>query len=99
MNCIIYGTKCEYTTGWPQQTEKRKDPPEQIGRTRAKKKQRVSDDEEEKEERSLKSRSPTAEEEERLEAECSGQSVTDVADPISHLPHQESEDRKGMFWC
>lgn len=93
MNCIIYGTKCEYTTAWPHQAEKRKDTPAQNGhdRSRSRKKQRTSDDEEEKEVRSAESRSPTADEEERLEAECGGQSVTDAADPINYLPDRAAE--------
>jgi hypothetical protein len=93
MNCIIYGTKCEYTTGWPQLSEKRKEGPERSsnGRSRARKKQRISDDEDEKGTRSPHSRSPTEDEEERLEAECSGQSVTDAADPINHLPDRTAE--------
>lgn len=91
MNCIIYGTKCEYTTSWPQQTEKRKDENNGNCRSRLRKKQRISDDEEEKEARSAHSRSPTADEEERLEAECSGQSVTDAADHINHLPDRAAE--------
>ncbi|TLD25676.1 hypothetical protein E2P81_ATG09333 [Venturia nashicola] len=102
MNCIIYGTKCEYTTAWPQQGEKRKHVPEQLGngRSRSRKKQRASDDEEEKEARSAHSRSPTADEEERLEAECSGHSVTDAADPINHLPDRAAEvelEEKGII--
>ncbi|KAE9963906.1 hypothetical protein EG328_010959 [Venturia inaequalis] len=102
MNCIIYGTKCEYTTAWPQQAEKRKDAPEQNGngRSRSRKKQRISDDEDEKEAPSTHSRSPTAEEEERLEAECSAQSVTDAADPINSLPDRAAEvelEEKGII--
>jgi hypothetical protein len=93
MNCIIYGTKCEYTTSWPQQSEKRKDAPDRNsnGRAKARKKQRTSDDEEEKGTHSPYSRSPTEDEEERLEAECSAQSVTDAADPINHIPDKTEE--------
>jgi hypothetical protein len=99
MNCIIYGTKCEYTTAWPQQSEKRKCAPARNsnGRSRARKKQRTTDDEDET--RSPHSRSPTEDEEERLEAECSGQPVSDAADPINHLPDRAAEaelEEKGI---
>jgi hypothetical protein len=89
---MIYGTKCEYTTAWPHQSEKRKEAPERNcnGGSRARKKQRASEAEGGNN-RSPQSRSPTEEEEEALEAECSGQSVTDAADPINHLPDRAAE--------
>jgi hypothetical protein len=93
MNCIIYGTKCEYTTAWAQQSDKRKEHPDRTsGRTRARKKVKTSDDGDGNRTRSPASRSPTEGEEEALEAECCGHSVTDAADPISTIPDRVELD-------